>query len=91
MPSLPPANMVPVKNVKLNNTMEIDSSPAQNAGASKEIRRVHSCCISPPGNGVGPWSVAPWAEHKRVCFGPGSETEKSGQRVLEVYVQVEHI
>ena len=27
MPSLPPANMVPVKNVKLNNTMEIDSSP----------------------------------------------------------------
>ncbi|MOA60879.1 hypothetical protein D3C78_1858840 [compost metagenome] len=36
MPSLPPANIVPVKNVKLNNTMAMGNRPLREArGASQ--------------------------------------------------------
>lgn len=54
MPSLPPANMVPVKKVKLNKTMAIGSRPLRaDCGASDNGNSLGALIDAAPGSG---WS-----------------------------------
>jgi hypothetical protein len=43
-PSLPPANIVPVKKVKLNNTMAMENTPLRPAAGAST--RENHCCLT---------------------------------------------